>query len=95
MELEEIKNFTYNVEREILEFDYSLVGDPQNTYRNILIEKEIFEDYYTFPTGTSWDDDEGYYEVDVDLRIDDELLIESLSSYLDVNEGENGELTKE
>ena len=45
--------------------------------------------------GTSWDDDEGYYEVDVDLRIDDELLIESLSSYLDVNEDENGELTKE
>ena len=45
MELEEIKNFTYNVDREILELEYSLVGDPQNTYRNILIEKELTMNY--------------------------------------------------
>ena len=86
MEIEQIKNYSYNIDREILEFDYSLVGDPQDTYRNILIEKEKFEDYYTFPSGTSWDDEEGYYEVDVDLQLDDTMLIESLETYLDVNE---------
>jgi len=95
MEIEQIKNYSYNVERQILEFDYSLVGDPQETYRNILIEKEKFEDYYTFPSGTSWDDEEGYYEVDVDLQLDDTMLIESLETYLDVNEDECGEVIKE
>tara|TARA_B100000287_G_C20286421_1_gene644144 strand:+ start:217 stop:504 length:288 start_codon:yes stop_codon:yes gene_type:complete len=95
MEIEQIKNYSYNIDREILEFDYSLVGDPQDTYRNILIEKEKFEDYYTFPSGTSWDDEEGYYEVDVDLQLDDTMLIESLETYLDVNEDECGEVIKE
>ena len=95
MEIEQIKNYSYNIDREILEFDYSLVGDPQDKYRNILIEKEKFEDYYTFPSGTSWDDEEGYYEVDVDLQIDDTMLIESLETYLDVNEDECGEVIKE
>jgi len=90
MEIEQIKNYSYNVERQILEFDYSLVGDPQETYRNILIEKEKFEDYYTFPSGTSWDDEEGYYEVDVDLQLDDTMLVESLETYLDVNEEGSG-----
>jgi hypothetical protein len=95
MEIEQIKNYSYNIDREILEFDYSLVGDPQDTYRNILIEKEKFEDYYTFPSGTSWDDEEGYYEVDVDLQLDDTMLIESLETYLDVNEDECSEVIKE
>tara|TARA_R110000824_G_scaffold333527_1_gene520128 strand:- start:211 stop:498 length:288 start_codon:yes stop_codon:yes gene_type:complete len=95
MEIEQIKNCSYNPERQILEFDYSLDGDPQYTYRNILIEREKFEDYFSFPTGTSWDDDEGYYEVDIDLQLDDSLLIEALSYYLDINDDYKNELIKE
>ena len=95
MEIEQIKNYSYNIEREILEFDYSLVGDPQETYRNILIEKEKFEDYYTFPSGTSWDDEEGYYEVDIDLQLDDTMIVQSLETYLDVNEDECSGIIKE
>lgn len=43
MELEEIKNFTYNVEREILEFDYSLVGDPKILTETFLLKKKYLK----------------------------------------------------
>jgi hypothetical protein len=95
MEIEEIKNCNYNAERQILEFDYSLLGDPQYTYRNILIERENFENYFSFPTGTTWDDEEGYYEMDIDLELDDTLLIEALTQYLDTHDDEVVEPVKE
>ena len=56
---------------------------------------KIFENYFSFPTGTTWDDDEGYYEMDIDLQLDDTLLIEALTQYLDMNDEENGELITE
>ena len=31
-----------------------------------------FENYFSFPTGTTWDDDEGYYEMDIDLELADD-----------------------
>ncbi len=92
MEVEYIHNFEYHSHNQLLEFDYSLEGDPTNTYRNVIIEHNQFENYYVFPSGTTWDDEEGYYEIDLDIDREDPMVLEALGSYLDVVKEENGEL---
>lgn len=92
MEVDYIHNFEYDSHHQLLDFDYSLTEDPDNTYRNIVIERNNFENHYVFPYGTTWDDEEGYYEIDIDINREDSMVLEALTSYLDLVNEDNGEL---
>ena len=48
MEVTEIHNYSFETQREILEVEYSIQDDPQDTYREILLSKEEFNEYYLF-----------------------------------------------
>lgn len=88
MIVSEIKNYFYDLESGELEFDYSFETDSDDTYRKVVIDKEVFESFYDFPTTTNWDDDEGYFEVNLDLDLMDELLIDGLTDYFEVHPDE-------
>ena len=44
MEITEIHNYSFETQHEILEVEYSIQDDPQDTYREISLSKEEFDE---------------------------------------------------
>ena len=92
MEITEIHNYSFERQHEILEVEYSIQDDPQDTYREISLSTEEFDEYYTFGEIMEMYDiddvEDTHYEVGTDFEFDEENLKNALSEYLTLYEDE-------
>tara|TARA_R110000824_G_scaffold58548_2_gene158165 strand:+ start:264 stop:563 length:300 start_codon:yes stop_codon:yes gene_type:complete len=92
MEITEIHNYSFETQHEILEVEYSIQDDPQDTYREISLSKEEFNEYYTFGEIMEMYDiddvEDTHYELGTDFEFDEENLKNALAEYLTLYEDE-------
>ena len=93
MEVTKIHNHSFEPERDLLEVEYSIEGDPQETYREISLYREDFNEYYPFGgTMEIYDIDDTHYELNTQFEFDEQVFKNALTEYLTIYEDELGEV---
>jgi len=94
MEVIKIHNHTFEHHRDLLEIEYSIDGDMPETYREISLAREEFNEYYPFgETVDVYDTEETHYELDTQFEFDEENLKNALTEYLTIYEDELSDIS--